>query len=159
MRRGIIAGVVAGAVGFAAAAFGQTFYPSVVVKVNPTDVIPINPLGQGTAQQKFVNPAQITSQMGYSKVSPVTGFTYTFGNSQSLMIFTGAVTPLAGTVTFAAAPSDGAQECVFTQGGISTLALAAGATGQTIHNAITSLAALTKACYTYSVSDGFWDRS
>lgn len=159
MSKRIVLGIAAGVFGFAVAAWGQTFYPPLVTQVNPTDVIAIAPGGQGSAQQKFVVPAQITSQMGYSKVSPVTGYTYTFGNSQSLMIFTGSVTPLAGTVTFAAVPSDGAQECIFSQGGLSTLALAAGATGQTIRNAITSLAALTKACYSYSASDGNWDRN
>lgn len=157
--RFLMAAVAAGAIGFAAAAIGQNYYPPVVPLIGPTDTIPIVRSGQPSAQQQYANPAQITSQMGYQKVSPVTGYTYTFGNSQSMIVFTGAVTPLAGTVTFAAAPSDGANQCVYSQGGISTLNLAAGATGQTVRNAVTSLAALAKVCYLYSAADGFWDRN
>ncbi len=160
MRKGIVAGLVIGAAGFAAAAWGQvSLYPPIQPIITPTDTIQIVPQGIPGAQSKYVIPAQITSQQGYQKVSPVTGFTYTFGNSQSIILFTGATTPLSGTVTFAAAPSDGADECLFAQGGISTLNLAAGATGQTIRNAVTALTALTKVCYAYSAADGFWDRN
>lgn len=159
MNKKVLLGVVAGLVGFAAVATAQNYYPPIMPIVNPLDVIQIIPGGAPSAQSKYVNPAQITSQMGYQKVSPVTGYTYTFGNSQSMIVFTGAVTPLAGTVTFAAAPSDGANECIYAQGGISTLNLAAGATGQTIRNAVTALAAASKVCYLYSQTDGFWDRN
>lgn len=160
MHKGIIAGVVAGMAGFVAAAWGQNImYPPLQPVVNPADVIQIVPGGAPSAQNKYVIPAQITSQMGYQKVSPVTGFTYTFGNSQSMILFTGAVTPLAGTVTFAANPSDGDNACMFSQGGLSTLNLAAGSTGQTIHNAITALTATTKVCYLYDATGGFWDRN
>lgn len=160
MYKGIIAGVVAGLAGFGVAAWGQNVpYPPIQPLITPSDTIPIVQGGAPSAQQKYVIAAQITSQMGYQKVSPVTGFTYTFGNSQSIILFTGTVTPLAGTVTFAAAPSDGADECLFAQGGISTLNLAAGAAGQTIRNAVTTLAAVTKVCYAYSAADGFWDRN
>lgn len=160
MRKGVAAGIIAGLIGFGAAAWGQvSLYPPLQSVVNPTDVVQIVPGGIPTAQSRYVIPAQITSQMGYQKVSPVTGFTYTFGNSQSIILFTGSVTPLAGTVTFAAAPSDGANECIFAQGGISTLNLAAGATGQTIRNAVAALAATTKVCYAYSAIDGNWDRN
>lgn len=160
MHKGIIAGVVVGLTGFGVAAWGQNVpYPPIQPLITPSDTIPIVQGGAPAAQQKYVIPAQITSQMGYQKVSPVTGFTYTFGNSQSIILFTGTVTPLSGTVTFAAAPSDGDNGCLFSQGGISTLALSIGATGQVIDNAITTLAALTKVCYLYNASNGTWDRN
>jgi len=159
MFKKVMLGAAVGVLGFAVAAVAQNYYPPIMPSVGPTDTIQIVPGGVPTAQQKFINPAQITSQMGYQKVSPVTGYTYTFGNSQSMILFTGAVTPLSGTVTFAPAPSDGDNACIYAQGGISTLNLAAGATGQTIRNAVSALAAATKVCYLYDATGGFWDKN
>ena len=79
------------------------------------------PGGIPSAQSKYAIPAQITSQMGYQKQSPITAFSYTFGNSQSLIVLTNSTTVAQGTITFAAAPSDGANECLYAQNIVTTL--------------------------------------
>jgi hypothetical protein len=62
------------------------------------------------------------------------------------------------TIVLAAAPSDGARECVFSADIVTTLVVSAN-TGQSINNAATSLAANASACYIYSLSNLTWDRS
>lgn len=125
--------------------------------INPTDLIQVVPRGVPSAQSQYATPAQLTSQMGYVKVSPATGFSYTFGNSQSVLVLTNTTTVALGTVTLASAPSDGAQECIFAQNTVTTLGVLAN-TGQTIDNAVTTLTAAAKVCYLYSISNATWDR-
>lgn len=125
--------------------------------INPTDLIQIVPKGVPQAQSQYANPAQITSQSGYAKFSPATGFTYTFGNSQSYIVLTNSTTLATGTIILAAAPSDGARECVFAQNAVSAFGITAN-TGQSINNALTALSAATNACYLYSASNSTWDR-
>ena len=151
----ILMAVAAGVFGFVVAALAQTAPTSPIV--NPTDLFQIIKGGVGSAQSIYVAPAQITSQSGYAKYSPATGFTYTFGNSQSYIVLTNSTTVAAGTITFAPAPSDGAKECVFAQNTVTSLALAA-ASGQTLDNAVTTLSAATSVCYLYSASNATWDR-
>lgn len=127
-----------------------------VSRINPNDLMQVLPGGQPSAQSYYAIPAQITSQLGYVKVSPTTGFTYTFGNSQSDLVLTSASVVAAGTVVFASAPSDGAKECVYAQNGITTLTFSA--PGQTINNAVTTLAAAARVCYLFSISNLTWDR-
>lgn len=145
-------------------AFGVTFAlaqaPSPIPQaqiVNPNDLIQDIPNGLPSAQNYYVKPAQITSQSGYAKYSPVTGFSYTFGNSQSFIVLTNSTTLALGTITLAAAPSDGAKECIYAQNTITTFGVFAN-TGQTIDNAVTTLSAATSACYLYSLSNTTWDR-
>ncbi len=128
-----------------------------VTIVNPTDTIAVNPRGVPSAQSTFLNPAQITSQSGYAKYSPLTAFSYTFSNSQSDIVLTHSTTIAQGTVTFAAAPSDGARECIFAQNTVTTLNLAAN-TGQSLNNAVTTIAAAARVCYLYSLANTTWDR-
>lgn len=154
----ILLAVAAGLFGFAVAALAQTVAPPTSSVVNPTDLFPIIKGGVGSAQTIYVAPAQITSQSGYVKASPVTGFTYTFGNSQSFLVLTNAATVSQGTVTLAAAPSDGDRNCMFAQSTVTTLNLAA-STGQTLDNAITTLGPAAAACYLYSASNATWDRN
>jgi hypothetical protein len=154
----ILMAVAAGIFGFAVAALAQTIIVPQNAVVNPTDLFQIIPGGVPSAQNKYVTPPQITSQSGYAKFSPVTGFSYTFGNSQSYIVLTNSTTIAAGTITFAPAPSDGARECVWAQNTVTTLALAA-ASGQTLDNAVTTLSAATAACYLYSASNATWDRN
>lgn len=127
-----------------------------VSRINPNDLMQVLPGGQPQAQSQYATPAQITSQLGYVKASPLTGFTYTFGNSQSDLVLTHPSTIAAGTVVFASAPSDGAKECVFAQNTVTTLTLSA--PGQTINNAVTTIAALARVCYLFSISNLTWDR-
>jgi hypothetical protein len=147
----------AAALAFAGLAYAQSVPVPQVPIINPTDLIQVVPLGQPSAQSKYATPAQITSQLGYAKYSPLTAFSYTFANSQSDIVLTHSTTIAQGTITFAAAPSDGARECVFAQNTVTTLNLAAN-TGQTLNNAVTTIAAAARVCYLYSISNLTWDR-
>jgi len=151
----IAAGV--GFLGLSAAVLAQVAVPQVSI-INPTDLIQVIPLGQPSAQSKYATPAQITSQSGYYKSAPASLFSFTFGNSQSTAAFDPAGTLAYGYVTFSPAPSDGAQQCVFSTAAITTLYLSAN-TGQTLADAATTLAANGKLCYLYSLSNATWNRS
>lgn len=94
----------------------------------------------------------------YTKTAAVTGFSYTFGNNQTDMLFEPAGTLDAGTVTLGATPLDGSTECVFSTAAITSLTVSPNA-GQTIHNAVTALSANTRVCYLYSLGNATWDRS
>lgn len=120
-----------------------------------TDLIQV--YRSGTAAITYASPAQITSQSGYYKSAPATGFTFTFGNSQTSAALRPSGTLSTGTVTLAPSPSDGARECIFSTQTITTLTVNASA-GQTIDDAVTTLAANTEACYLYSLSNTTWDR-
>jgi hypothetical protein len=75
------------------------------------------------------------------------------------MAFNLTTTLSAVTIVLAAAPSDGARECIFSGGyGVTTVVVAAN-TGQSINNAVTSFAANVGACYLYSASNLTWDRT
>lgn len=145
-------------VGFAGAVLAQTIAVPQVQIINPTDLVQVVPGGIPSAQSKYAIPAQITSQMGYQKQSPITAFSYTFGNSQSLIVLTNSTTVAQGTITFAAAPSDGANECLYAQNIVTTLNLVA-PTGQTLDNAVTTIGAAAQVCYLFSISNATWDRS
>lgn len=102
--------------------------------------------------------APVNGVDAYFKVVPASGFNYTFGPHQREMLFRPTGTISAGYVTLAAAPIDGAQQCSFTTQTITNFYVSANV-GQSINNAVTSLAANAKACYTYSLSNKTWDRS
>ena len=121
----------------------------------PADLIQV--YRAGTAAITYATPAQVTSQSGYFKGIPSTGFSYTFGNSQSFMALAPTGTISAGTIVLAPAPSDGARECFFTTNTITSLTVSASA-GQSINNAVTTLTANTGACYLYGLSNTTWDR-
>jgi len=131
---------------------GQT-----LLSILPADLIQV--YRANTAAITYATPAPITSQSGYFKGVPVTGFSYTFGNSQSFMALAPAGTIALGYVTFAPAPSDGARECVFTTQTITAFWTLANA-GQTVNNGFSAsaLAANTGACYLYGSANLTWDR-
>ena len=156
LNKTFLAAALAG-VAFAGLAYAQAIVTGTVTIVNPTDLIQVVPLGQPSAQSQYLYPAQITSQSGYKKYSPLTAFSYTFSNSQSDIVLTHSTTIAQGTITFAAAPSDGARECIYAQNTVTTLNLAAN-TGETLNNAVTTIAAAARVCYIYSLSNTTWDR-
>lgn len=95
----------------------------------------------------------------YTKAVPVTGFSSTFAASQGDMIMAPAGTLAAGYVTMAPSPvPDGRKACVFSTQEITLLYWSAN-TGQTMNNAVTTLAANARNCYLYSLSNKTWDRS
>lgn len=155
----LIAACACALAGFGIAAYAQNIpTPPFQSSVNTTDAIPVVTRGVPTAQQFYLAPAQITSQMGYQKVSPATGFSYTFGNSQSMIVISNAATLAQGTITMAAAPSDGDQNCVFAQNTVTTFNFVAN-TGQTLNNGVTAIGPLAQICYLYSLINNTWDRS
>jgi hypothetical protein len=144
--------------GLSSAVLSQSIVVPKVALINPTDLIQILPLGAPQASNQYATPSQITSQMGYYKGVPPNLFTFTFANNQSLADFVPSGTLAYGYITFAPAPSDGAQECFYSKAAITTLYLSAN-TGQTLNDAVTTLGALAQNCYLYSASNATWDRS
>jgi hypothetical protein len=155
-RLGYIALALGAGFTFSAALAQVTPIPNVSI-INPTDLIQVVPKGVPSAQSQYATPAQLSSQSGYVKVSPVTGFSYTFGNSQSYLVITSSTTLAQGTVTLASAPSDGARECIYTQNIVTAFAVVA-PTGESINNAVTATTAAANFCYLYSLSNATWDR-
>ncbi len=149
----------AGLLGLCAIAIAQPVTVPQVSVITPTDLFQDVVNGQPSAQNQYATAAQITAQSGYYKSIPTTGFTFTFGNSQTNAAFRPAGTLAAGYITTAPNPSDGAKECIFTTQTITGTYWAAN-TGQSINNALsnTSITANTGACFLYSASNATWDR-
>jgi hypothetical protein len=154
----ILIGAAIGFLALSGAVLSQVVTLPQVQIINPTDLMQIIVKGQPSAQSQYATPAQVTSQMGYYKSIPASLFTFTFANSQSLAAFVPAGTLAYGYVTLAPNPSDGAQECIYSKSAITTLYLTA-SSGQTLNDAVTTLAALAQNCYLYSASNLTWDRS
>lgn len=151
------------AVGFLAisgiAVIAQTVAVPQVQTISPTaDRIQIIPRGAPSAQSVYASPAQITATKGYYKSSPLTNFTFTFAANQAIAAFTPAGTLSTATVTLAAIPSDGTEECIFSTQTLTSLTINANA-GQSIANAVTTLTANGKVCYLYGQSTATWNRT
>ena len=132
--------------------------PPTLSVVTATDLFQDIPGGNVSVGNFYVTAAQIAGVPGYTKVVPLTGFSLTFGNSQTDMILNPAGTLATGTLITAAAPSDGQRECVLSSQTQTALTWTAN-TGQTINNAPTALVAMVPVCITYSASNLTWDRS
>lgn len=156
-RKSLIAGLAV-LVGFCGAVVAQSVSVPQVSIINTDDLVQVIPHGKPSAQSVYSTPALLVAQRGYQVKSPVTAFSYTFGNSDSLIVLTNGTTVAQGTITFSAAPSDGAQQCLYAQNAVTTLGLA-GNTGQTVNNAVTTIAAAASVCYVYSLSSLTWNRS
>lgn len=157
-RKSLIAGLAV-LVGFCGAVVAQSVSVPQVSIINTDDLVQVIPHGKPSAQSVYSTPALLVAQRGYQVKSPVTAFSYTFGNSDSLIVLTNGTTVAQGTITFSAAPSDGAQQCLYAQNTVTTLGLAAGSASQTINNAVTTIAAAASVCYVYSLSSLTWNRS
>lgn len=151
-----------GLLAFAGVAISQSVSVPQVSVIHPTDLFQVIPLGQPKAASVYSTAPLITTQFGYVKLTPNTytgvAAAYTFGPSQSYFVLSPSTTIANLSIMLAAAPSDGARECVFTSNTITAFGLLAN-TGQTINNAITALTANTGACYLYSASNLTWDRT
>jgi len=102
--------------------------------------------------------APVNGNLSYVKSVPSTGFSLTFDTYQRQLLLKPAGTLAAGYVTMAPNPIDGTEACIFSTQIITALYVSAN-TGQTINDAVTTLAANAKVCYTYSLSNTTWDRS
>lgn len=156
----LIAGVVA------ALAANTTFFTSLGDIVFPFSPPTAAGLNGSIGDPVRGGMAPVNGNLAYTKGTPGTGFSYTFGNFQADMILAPAGTLAAGYITLAQAPVDGAKNCLFSTTAITQLNVCtnsgAGANNCTqtaINNAATALAANAKVCYTYSLSNTTWDRS
>lgn len=119
----------------------------------------------GTAAITYANPGQIAAETNTTKVTPGnaalggTGYGNTMANNQGHLLFILTGTMPYSYMTFSPSPSDGARQCAFAGGGTITLFYPTANAGQTVHNAVTTLATGTGVCYTYSLSNTTWDRS
>lgn len=157
IRTSLIAAAI-GLVGLSGAVLSQSA-PQVPF-LNPTDLIQVIPNGQPGPANQYTVPAKITNTIGYYKsgANAATAGTYTYGSNVTFAMFQNSGTITSLYVTLAANPSDGSRNCMFAIGAITFIYVAAN-TGQSINNAITTLSALSGACYTYSLSNATWDRS
>ena len=151
--------IVAAGVGFLAlvglAAAQVTPVPLIQSSHPFADLIQVIPNGAPTAQSQYEPWAGVTNVYGYYKAVVVNGFNYTFGTNVTYAAFNPA-TVVGGYIYLAAAPFDGARNCMFSTQ-TATVTVYAN-TGQTINNAVTSLTANTGVCYLYSQSNTTWDR-
>lgn len=130
-----------------------------VQTISPTnDRMQVIPNGQASARSVYASPAQVTATKGYYRSVPANLFTYTFDNDVSIAAFDPAGTLAYGYVTMAPTPSDGTEACIFSTAAITTLYLTAN-TGQSISDAVSTLAANTRNCYVYAKSLATWYRS
>lgn len=107
----LLAGLALGTLLIGAAIAQPYVYPQ-VTSVSPTDLIQDLPLGQPVGpSNQYTTAALINNVPGYQKSTPLTAFTLTFKNGQSLWYITPAGTLATGTFTMAPAPGDGAVAC------------------------------------------------
>lgn len=155
--------------GFFAAVFvlaGVAWAQTSVTTINPnTDLFQVIPGGAGTARSVFATSSQILATGNYTKIAIPTstalggvGYSDTFANAQTDMLFEPSATLPYTYITLAANPSDGDHACMFSTATV-TLAYISANTGQTINNAVTAFTANVRYCYLYSLSNATWDRS
>jgi hypothetical protein len=89
---------------------------------------------------------------------PQSPYTFTFGDNQAELLLEPATTLTYEYITLAPNPGDGMRQCVYSTAAVTSVYLSASA-GQSLNNAITTLAANARNCYTYSLSNTTWDRS
>lgn len=93
----------------------------------------------------------------YSRQVPLTGFSLTIGPGVGYLVLDPAGTLATGTVTMPAAPADGQTAGVASSQTITALTVSANA-GQTISNAVTTLAPGGVAAYVFVKSNTKWYR-
>lgn len=106
----------------------------------------------------IVELRQMRDAVGYQTVTQAaTNVLGAIASNVSEVDFTGATSGTA-TLTTPANPKDGQHLDIFTAAGLTTVTITAN-TGQTISNAVTALAALSSARYTYNLATTTWVRS
>lgn len=157
-KKSLLGLVAVGLLAMSAAVHSQVSPPQ-IARLGQTDLMQVIPQGQPSAQSVYAPVPRVTNTYGYYKsgANASSGSTYTFGTdvTYAMMQNSGTITHLY--FTLASAPSDGAMNCIFNIGQI-TFAYVAANTGQSINNAVTTLAANAQTCYLYSRSNATWDR-
>lgn len=110
----------------------------------------------GTIDNMVINAAadEFSRDPGSSTYYP----SYSFSGNTRQISFTPTGTTSYAYVTLASSPSDQQDACVFSAGAITTLYVY-GASGQTVVNAASTLAANAHACYRYSLANTTWYRT
>lgn len=141
---------------FAVSANAQVPTVPTVPNVGTTDLFQDVVRGFPQANNYYATAAQINNVQGYAIAVPTTGFSLTFGSGQTYYLIQPAGTLATGTFTFAAAPGDGAKECVRSTQTQTAVTIAANA-GQTVGGtAVTTMAANTTYCWLFQASSSTW---
>lgn len=157
MKRLFLAGI--GLLALGVVAISQVIGVPTLTQSHPfTDLIQVIPNGAPAAGNAYTPWAGVTNVYGYYKDGTATGNqTLTFGTNVTFLSIQNASAINTLYLYTATAPFDGARNCVFSIGGVTNVTMYA-STGQTLNNAITTLAANTNVCYLYSASNTTWDR-
>lgn len=115
-------------------------------------------IGATTPAAGTFTQIQGSSNVAVKAGVPVAPFTHTFSKYETEFLMQPSGTQSYEYVTLAAAPVNNARACIFSTQTITLLYVLANA-GQSINNAVTTLAANGRVCYTYSSSNTTWDRS
>ena len=102
--------------------------------------------------------AQVRDTSGTQIYTSIAASVITVTRYQSLVVLNGATVATTATVTLPASPLDGQRVKIFSQAGVTTLTVTAGAAGQSISNTPTSLAANASAELVYVLSSKTWYR-
>jgi hypothetical protein len=123
------------------------------------DLVQVIPNGAPVAGNVYEPWAGITNVYGYYKDGVGTqNQTLTLGTNVTFLSLQNASAINTLYLYLATNPFDGSMNCLFSVGGITNITMYV-ATGQTLDNAITTIAANTRVCYEYSASNLTWDRS
>jgi hypothetical protein len=157
MNKKYLAFAAVGLLAFAGAVIAQVA-PQVQSINSSTDLVQIVPGGAPSAQSVYANVGRLTASQGYYRSVPTTNFFFTFSGDQHIAAFDPAGTLGTGSVTLAANPGNGLEQCVFSTTAVTALTVNAN-TGATINDAVTTLAANAKVCYLYAASLSAWIRT
>ena len=160
-RKWIAAGLgVIGSVVVAAIALSQAItVPQIALSHPFTDLVQIIPNGAPVAGNVYTPWAAVTNVYGYYKSGTgAQNQTITLGQNVTFTTFANAGAINTVYIYTPTAPFDGARSCFYSIGGITNILMYA-STGQTLNNAVTTLAANAQDCYLYSASNTTWDRS
>jgi hypothetical protein len=130
-----------------------------VQTVGPTDLFQDVVNGSPSVGNQYATAGQIAGVPSFVLQVPLTGFSLTFGNSQTYMILNPAGTLATGTITMAPAPANGQRACT-TDTQIQTAIVFAANSGQTIvGNPTAEATAPWTVCFTYVAASSAWIRS
>lgn len=101
--------------------------------------------------------AQVRDCIGYAKITPSTGGTFTATNGQHEVVILGTTTLTTFNVVLPASPYDGQNFNIYSKPAISTLTITAPGSA-TLNDTVASLSATSNVRFLYSLSNTTWDR-
>lgn len=147
----------------ASVALAQTIPVPMLPSLGQTDIVQVIKGGVASAQSTYVTAGSVAGLEQYSYQIPLTGFTITPPNYTALLYLNPAGTLATGTLTMAAAPSDGQKFCVEDTQTQTAITVSAN-TGQTMLTsiglgAVTALTANTRYCWFFNAPLAGWIRT